>query len=119
MKKISGKTTKIKWDTPVENSDLHSSMPAQLQMAATWLFSKSFIAECNVLWNIWHQNLVKTLTCCSSMDYNSNEFKALVFEFMVNGSLEKWLHPYIDNENQSRHLNLLQRLNVAIDIASA
>ena len=52
------------------------------------------------------------------MDYNSNEFKALVFEFMVNGSLEKWLHPYIDNENQSRHLNLLQRLNVAIDIAS-
>ena len=53
------------------------------------------------------------------MDYNSNEFKALVFEFMVNGSLEKWLHPYIDNENQSRHLNLLQRLNVAIDIASA
>ena len=47
MKKISGKTTKIKWDTPVENSDLHSSMPAQLQMAATWLFSKSFIAECN------------------------------------------------------------------------
>lgn len=53
------------------------------------------------------------------MDYNSNEFKALVFEFMVNGSLEKWLHPYIDNENQSRHLNLLQRLNIVIDVAYA
>ena len=44
--------------------------------------SKSFIAECNVLRNIWHQNLVKTLTCCSCMDYNGNEFKALVFEFI-------------------------------------
>ena len=48
--------------------------------------SKSFIAECNVLRNIWHQNLFKTLTCCSSMDYDGNEFKALVFEFMANGS---------------------------------
>ena len=81
--------------------------------------SKSFIAECNVLRNIWHQNLVKTLTCCSCMHYNGNEFKALVFEFMANGSLEKWRHPYIDNENQSRNLNLLQRLNIAIDVASA
>ena len=81
--------------------------------------SKSFISECNVLRCIQHRNLVKTLTCCSSMDYNGNEFKALVFEFMANGSLEKWLHPYIDNENQSRHLNLLQRLNIAIDVATA
>ena len=53
------------------------------------------------------------------MDYNGNEFKALVFEFMANGSLEKWQHPYRDNENQSRNLNLLQRLNIAIDVASA
>lgn len=81
--------------------------------------SKSFIAECNVLRNIWHQNLVKTLPCCSCTDYNGNEFKALVFEFMANGSLEKWQHPYIDNENKSRNLNLLQRLNIAIDVASA
>ncbi|XP_050249284.1 probable LRR receptor-like serine/threonine-protein kinase At3g47570 [Quercus robur] len=81
--------------------------------------SKSFNAECNVLRNIWHKNLIKTLTCCSCMDDNGNEFKALVFEFKANGSLEKWRHPYIDNENQSRNLNLLQRLNIAIDVASA
>uniref|UniRef100_A0A2N9EXM1 Protein kinase domain-containing protein n=1 Tax=Fagus sylvatica TaxID=28930 RepID=A0A2N9EXM1_FAGSY len=31
--------------------------------------SKSFIAECNVLRNIRHRNLVKTLTCCASIDY--------------------------------------------------
>ena len=81
--------------------------------------SKSFIAECNMLRNIRHRNLVKTLTCCASIDYKGNEFKAIVFEFMVNGSLENWLHPNIDNENQSRNLNLLQRLNIAIDVASA
>ncbi|XP_040365818.1 LRR receptor-like serine/threonine-protein kinase EFR isoform X2 [Rosa chinensis] len=77
--------------------------------------SKSFMAECNALRNIRHRNLVKILTCCSSSDYNGNDFKALVFEYMSNGSLEEWLH----RENQSRSLNLLQRLNIAIDVASA
>jgi serine/threonine protein kinase len=81
--------------------------------------SKSFITECNVLRNIRHQNLVKTLTCCASIDYKGNEFKAIVFEFMVNGSLENWLHPNIDNENQSRNLNLFQRLIIALDVAFA
>ncbi|PRQ59416.1 putative protein kinase RLK-Pelle-LRR-XII-1 family [Rosa chinensis] len=77
--------------------------------------SKSFMAECNALRNIRHRNLVKILTCCSSTDYNGNDFKALVFENMSNGSLEEWLH----KENQSRSLNLLQRLNIVVDVASA
>ncbi|XP_058217505.1 receptor kinase-like protein Xa21 [Rhododendron vialii] len=83
---------------------------------------KSFTAECKALKNIKHRNLVKVLTTCSSIDYEGNDFKALVYELMVNGSLEEWLHP---NENEhvvrseSRSLNLLQRLNIAIDIASA
>ncbi|XP_041000435.1 probable LRR receptor-like serine/threonine-protein kinase At3g47570 [Juglans microcarpa x Juglans regia] len=82
--------------------------------------SKSFMAECNALRNIRHRNLVKILTCCSSIDYNGNEFKALVFEFMPNGSLEKWLHPDRGNhENESRNLNLLERLNIVMDVASA
>ncbi|KAG2723861.1 hypothetical protein I3760_02G190500 [Carya illinoinensis] len=82
--------------------------------------SKSFIAECNALRNIRHRNLVKILTCCSSIDYNGNEFKALVFEFMPKGSLEKWLHPDRGNhENESRNLNLLERLNIVMDVASA
>ncbi|KAM5574327.1 hypothetical protein ABKV19_013683 [Rosa sericea] len=77
--------------------------------------SKSFVAECNAMRNIRHRNLVKILTCCSSTDYSGNDFKALVFEYMSNGSLEEWLH----RESQSRSLNLLQRLNIAVDVASA
>ncbi|KAL0343394.1 UNVERIFIED_CONTAM: putative LRR receptor-like serine/threonine-protein kinase [Sesamum angustifolium] len=37
---------------------------------------------------------------------------------MSNGSLETWLHPE-DDLSQDRNLNLLQRINIAIDIASA
>ncbi|KAM6551815.1 hypothetical protein CsatB_001623 [Cannabis sativa] len=77
--------------------------------------SKSFIAECNALRNIRHRNLVKILTCCSSIDFNGDDFKALVFEYMRNGSLDKWLH----GENQSRGLNFIQRLSIASDVASA
>ncbi|XP_050249277.1 putative receptor-like protein kinase At3g47110 [Quercus robur] len=80
---------------------------------------KSFMVECNVLRYIRHRNLVKILTCCSSMDYSGNQFKALVFDFMTNGSLDFWLHQGLDDENQSRNLSLLQRLDVAIDVASA
>ncbi|KAM2415064.1 hypothetical protein ACFX1X_001487 [Malus domestica] len=74
--------------------------------------SKSFMVECNALRNIRHRNLVKILTCCSSMDYNGNEFKALVFEYMSNGSLEQWLH----RENQSRIIHCdLKPSNILLD----
>ncbi|KAL6123579.1 hypothetical protein ACLB2K_076100 [Fragaria x ananassa] len=74
------------------------------------------MAECNALSNIRHRNLVKIITCCSSTDYNGNGFKALVFEYMSNASLEGWLY----RENQPRSgLNLLQRLNIVVDVASA
>ncbi|XP_065623765.1 probable LRR receptor-like serine/threonine-protein kinase At3g47570 [Quercus suber] len=81
--------------------------------------SKSFIAECKILRNIRHQNLIKILTCCSSINYNGDDFKALVFEFMMNGSLEMWLHPMTDSDNQSKNLSVLQRLIIAIDVAFA
>ncbi|WVZ10113.1 hypothetical protein V8G54_014643 [Vigna mungo] len=81
---------------------------------------KSFIAECNALKNIRHRNLVKTVTCCSSIDHRGQEFKALVFEYMINGSLERWLHPEIETSKQpARSLNIDQRLNIIIDVASA
>lgn len=54
--------------------------------------SKSFVSECEALRGIRHRNLVKLLTACSSLDFHGNEFKALIYDFMANGSLEEWLH---------------------------
>ncbi|XP_026378889.1 probable LRR receptor-like serine/threonine-protein kinase At3g47570 [Papaver somniferum] len=85
--------------------------------------SESFTAECEALKCIRHRNLVKILASCSSLDSNGNEFKALVFEYMPNGSLENWLHPASNGERRqragSRWLSFMERLNVAIDTASA
>ncbi|GLT42764.1 hypothetical protein SLA2020_167480 [Shorea laevis] len=84
--------------------------------------SKSFIAECEALRNIRHRNLVKIVTSCSSIDLKGNDFKALIYELMANGSLENWLHSSVNetNNGQSRvqSLNLLQRISIAIDVAS-
>jgi len=84
--------------------------------------SKSFLAECEVLRNISHRNLAKILTVCSGVDYQGNDFKALVYEFMANGSLADWLHLTAtedETHQEQRNLNLYQRLNIVIDITSA
>ncbi|GFZ03047.1 leucine-rich repeat protein kinase family protein [Actinidia rufa] len=86
--------------------------------------SKSFLSECEALRTIRHRNLLKILSACSSMDFHGNEFKALVCEYMANGSLENWLHQndQVENEGieeESRNIDLFQRLEIAIDIASA
>ncbi|XP_019710029.3 LRR receptor-like serine/threonine-protein kinase EFR [Elaeis guineensis] len=81
--------------------------------------SRSFLAECEVLRNTRHRNLIKIMTSCSMVDFRGNDFKALVFEFIPNGSLEKWLHPELDQHHHSKRLSLLQRLNIAIDVAEA
>lgn len=83
---------------------------------------KSFVAECEILKNIRHRNLVKILTACSSVDFQGNDFKALVYEFMPNGTLESWLHPFPRTNGIDEDLKILsfhQRLNIAIDVAAA
>ncbi|CAL8155018.1 unnamed protein product [Prunus armeniaca] len=69
---------------------------------------KSFDRECEMLSNIRHRNLIKIISCCSELD-----FKALVLNYMPNGSLDKWLY------SQNYSLNILQRLNIMIDVAAA
>ena len=80
---------------------------------------KSFVDECNALRSIRHRNLLRIITTCSTIDHQGNDFKALVFEFMPNGSLDKLLHPEADEQDKTKRLSFIKRLNIAIDIASA
>ncbi|KAF5808865.1 putative protein kinase RLK-Pelle-LRR-XII-1 family [Helianthus annuus] len=76
---------------------------------------KSFTRECEAWRNLRHRNLLKIITSCSSIDFQGNPFKALVYEFMPNGSLHDWLH---SSGNTSR-LNLLQMIKILMDVAYA
>ena len=69
---------------------------------------QSFDSECEVMQSIRHRNLIEIITCCSNLD-----FKALVLEYLSNGSLDKWLYSH------NYFLDLIQRLNIMIDVASA
>lgn len=79
----------------------------------------SFVTECEVLRNTRHRNLVKAVTVCSTVDLENNEFKAIVFDFMANGSLDMWVHPKLHNNSPKRVLSLGQRLRIAMDVALA
>ncbi|XP_017979865.1 PREDICTED: putative leucine-rich repeat receptor-like serine/threonine-protein kinase At2g24130 [Theobroma cacao] len=68
---------------------------------------KSFGVECDFLRNIRHGNLVTIISNCYNVD-----FKALILEFMPNGSLEKWLYSH------NYFPDILHRLNIMIDVAS-
>jgi LRR receptor-like serine/threonine-protein kinase FLS2 len=70
---------------------------------------KSFDRECKVLGKVRHRNLIRIIT-----SYSDLQIKALIFPLMPNGSLEKWLYP---NGEEESGLSLIQRLNIAIDIA--
>nr|KJB61626.1 hypothetical protein B456_009G371100 [Gossypium raimondii] len=69
---------------------------------------RSFDIECDAMCNIVHRNIVKVITCCSSVD-----FKALVLDYISNGNLEKWLH------SENCFLNIIQRVDIMIDVAVA
>ncbi|XP_020244914.1 putative leucine-rich repeat receptor-like serine/threonine-protein kinase At2g24130 [Asparagus officinalis] len=70
--------------------------------------SRSFDAECLALRIVRHRNLVRIISACSNTD-----FKALVLQFMPNGSLERWLYSH------NYCLSLLQRIDIVIDVALA
>uniref|UniRef100_A0ACD5ZT00 Uncharacterized protein n=1 Tax=Avena sativa TaxID=4498 RepID=A0ACD5ZT00_AVESA len=80
---------------------------------------RSFIAECEALRQIRHRNLVKIITACSSIDNKGNDFKAIVFDFMPNGSLEVWLHPDVNEQSEHQYIDLLQRVTILLDVAYA
>ncbi|KAL9162569.1 hypothetical protein ABFS82_07G099600 [Erythranthe guttata] len=85
--------------------------------------SKSFMAECNALRDIRHRNLVKILSVCESINFQGNDFKAIVYEFKTNGSLDRWLYynraQDQDSDAQLTNLDMIERLNIAFDVAQA
>ncbi|PHT82863.1 hypothetical protein T459_11306 [Capsicum annuum] len=68
--------------------------------------SGSVYTECEVLRSLHHRNLVKVITSCSNLD-----FKALVLDYMPNGSLELYLYSH------NYFLDIKQRLGIMIDVA--
>ncbi|XP_057796411.1 receptor kinase-like protein Xa21 [Salvia miltiorrhiza] len=70
--------------------------------------SRRFDVECEILRSIRHRNLTSVISSCSN-----EEFKALVLEYVPKGNLEKWLYSH------NYCLNLMERLNIMIDVASA
>ncbi|XP_062198143.1 probable LRR receptor-like serine/threonine-protein kinase At3g47570 [Phragmites australis] len=80
------------------------------QLGAT----KSFLAECEAFRNTRHRNLVRVISACSTCDHKGNDFKALIVEYMANGTLESWLYSEMEGP-----LSLGSRATIAVDIASA
>ncbi|KAM0068921.1 putative protein kinase RLK-Pelle-LRR-XII-1 family [Helianthus debilis subsp. tardiflorus] len=76
---------------------------------------RSFMRECEAWRSIQHCNLLKIITSCSSVDHQGNDFKALVFEFMPNGSLHDWLH----SSTSTSRVDLVQRISILMDVAIA
>ncbi|KAL3834288.1 hypothetical protein ACJIZ3_009024 [Penstemon smallii] len=74
---------------------------------------KEFITEVNTIGSMHHMNLVKLCGYCSE-----GSQRLLVYEFMKNGSLDKWIFPsYNTRETKDMLLDWTTRFDVAVGTA--
>ncbi|KAL0318059.1 UNVERIFIED_CONTAM: G-type lectin S-receptor-like serine/threonine-protein kinase [Sesamum angustifolium] len=74
---------------------------------------KEFITEVNTISSMHHMNLVRLCGYCSE-----GSQRLLVYEFMKNGSLDKWIFPsYAGRESPDRLLDWSTRFLVAVGTA--
>ena len=69
---------------------------------------KSFLAEVNTIGNIHHVNLVRLIGFCAEKSH-----RLLVYEYMCNGSLDKWIF----HRNKDLTLGWQSRKKIILDIA--
>ncbi|KAK6917939.1 Bulb-type lectin domain [Dillenia turbinata] len=69
---------------------------------------KSFLVEVEIIGSIHHVNLVRLIGFCADKSH-----RLLVYEFMCNGSLDKWIFP----KNQAFSLDWKHRWKIIFDIA--
>ncbi|GJT65283.1 kinase-like domain-containing protein [Tanacetum coccineum] len=94
----------------------------QLLKATDGFSTANLIGEggCSVYKGILHSDddrlvAVKVLHLVNRGAHKSNDFKALVYDFMPNGSVHDWLHSIAN----TMKLNLVQRINILKDVATA
>ncbi|XVF53484.1 hypothetical protein PTKIN_Ptkin05aG0103000 [Pterospermum kingtungense] len=71
---------------------------------------KEFITEVNTIGSMHHMNLVRLCGYCSE-----GQHRLLVYEFMKNGSLDKWIFP--SSQYRDRLLDWPTRFNIAVATA--